>query len=359
MQDKTAVQTRNCLLLDTISAKDPGQEHRTKGLRKNIPIWLMRQAGRYQKEYRDIRKSTNFLSLCKNPNLASEVTVMAQQMLDVDAAIIFADILLILEPLGVGLQFNKGEGPIIEKPVRTESDFSNLIKFKVQDELAYVGEALKLTRRELNPDIALLGFAGAPFTVASYLIEGGATRTFEITKSLMYSKPELFKQLLDLIVDLSVDYLFMQKEAGADAVQIFDSWAGCLSPDDYEKYVFPHSKRLIDAISSRLPVIHFATGNSALYPIMAKANSAAMAVDWRVDLSKTWAQIGFNTAMQGNLDPCVLLADKATIKEKTEVLLKSVQERPNYIFNLGHGILPSTPVDNVKYLVELVRNFRA
>jgi len=317
------------------------------------PIWLMRQAGRYLREYREIRSKVSFLQMCKTPELAAEVTLMAVDRLGVDAAIIFADILLVLEPMGVGLKFSKGEGPVIERPVRTAADVDALREADA-DELSYVFDAIRLARRALRPDIPLIGFAGAPFTVASYAIEGGGSRHYENTKRLMYSDAGAWHALMERLTRALADYLNRQIAAGADAVQLFDSWVGCLSPDDYRDFVQPHVRRLIGGLTPGAPVIHFATGNPALLELMRDAGGDVIGLDWRVDLAEAWARLGDGVAVQGNLDPLVLFASPTEIRRRARRLLEKAAGRPGHIFNLGHGVLPHTPVDHVLTLVDAV-----
>jgi uroporphyrinogen decarboxylase len=322
------------------------------------PVWLMRQAGRYMKEYRQIRHKVGFLELCKTPELACQVTVHAQETLAADAAIIFADILLPLDALGVGLEFVKGGGPLIARPVRSHDDLKRLAEIEASESLAYVLESVRLTRRALKNNIPLIGFAGAPFTLASYLVEGSYSRNWEHTKTMMYRCPALWHELMTRLVLLSIKYLNAQAEAGAQALQIFDSWVGSLSPADYREYVLPYSKQLIAGLAPGRPIIYFGTGNASLLPLMKEAGAAVMGLDWRVDLKLAWNTLG-DLAVQGNLDPCVLLADREFIKLKAEELLAAAGGRPGHIFNLGHGILPLTDVDKVKYLVELVHTYRS
>ena len=321
------------------------------------PVWLMRQAGRYQPEFREIRAKTTFLELCKNTELACEVTVLAVKQLQVDAAIIFADILLLLEPLGVGLEYAKGEGPIIHRPVKSMEDVKALRPVVAREDLAYVMNAISLTRAELPADIPLIGFAGAPFTIAAYMIEGGSSRNFDKTKSFMYNQPQAWSILMKTICGITSDYLNAQIEAGAEAVQLFDSWVGNLSPHDYAQYVAPYSKLIIDSIVGDIPVIHFGTGTTTLLPQMTEAGGDVIGVDWRTDLDSAWRTIGYDRSIQGNLDPCVLLGNKDEIKEQAERVLREAAGRPGHIFNLGHGVLPPTNPDNVRYLVDLVHNY--
>jgi uroporphyrinogen decarboxylase len=318
------------------------------------PIWLMRQAGRYLPSYREIRAKVGFLELCKNPQLAAEVTVNAVEELGVDAAIIFADILLLLEPLGADLEFSKGEGPIIHNPVRTAADVAKISRSPLTNELDYVMQSVALARRSLPQAIPLIGFAGAPFTLASYLIEGGSSRTFEKTKTFMYQHPQAWHELMEILVQAVSDYLIRQADAGAQAVQIFDSWVGCLGVNDYEEYVHPHMIRTISGVKSRVPVIHFGTSTGHLLKTMSASGADVIGLDWRVKLSLAWDEIGNSFAVQGNFDPVALFGSQAEIKKRAHGILREADGRPGHIFNLGHGVLPETPVKNVKYLVQIV-----
>ncbi|MBI2061177.1 MAG: uroporphyrinogen decarboxylase [Nitrospirae bacterium] len=316
------------------------------------PIWIMRQAGRYMKEYREMRRRVKFLELCKTPDLAAEVTIQAVEKLGVDAAIIFSDILLIVEPMGVGLEFARGEGPVIHRPVRTSEDVDAIREFSPAKEMVFVCEAVKKARSGLHPHIPLIGFAGAPFTVVSYLIEGKASRDYLHTKSLMYRDPGAWNALMGKVTEATGAYVNAQIEAGAQVVQIFDSWVGCLSPDDYREYILPHMKRLMARITAA-PVIHFGTGTAALLELMRDAGGQVIGLDWRVRLDDGWKRVG-PIGVQGNLDPLVLLADRETIRKKTKEVMRQAGGRPGHIFNLGHGVLPQTPVDNVRALVDMV-----
>ncbi|RTL36251.1 MAG: uroporphyrinogen decarboxylase [Candidatus Melainabacteria bacterium] len=318
------------------------------------PVWLMRQAGRFQSEYRAIREKVSFLELCGTPELAAQVTVFAVDQLKVDAAIIFADILLPLVPLGVGLKFERGDGPVIERPIACCADVDNLKEFDVLDELGYVMEAIRLVVKELKPDIPLIGFAGAAFTLASYMIEGGSSRNFEKTKTFMYTQETAWHKLMGVLATMTANYLNAQIAAGARAVQLFDSWVGCLSPDDYRRFVAPHMKATIGGITPGVPVIHFGTGTATLLDAMKDAGGDVIGLDWRCELGRTWEGLG-DVAVQGNLDPVVLLAEPKQIRHHVERIVNEAAGRPGHIFNLGHGILPMTPVENVKYLVELVK----
>lgn len=320
------------------------------------PVWLMRQAGRYMREYRELRSKVSFLKLCKTPELAAEVTLRAVDRLNVDAAIIFADILLIVETLGVGLEFSKGDGPKIKRPVRSSKAVKKIKDFDPES-LNYVYEALRITRRALDPNKALIGFAGAPFTVASYMIEGGGSKNYENTKGLMYKYPEAWHIMMDKLSSATVLYLNSQIKAGADAVQLFDSWVGCLSRDDYKEFVLPHMKKLISGIKKDTPVIQFGTGTAALLDLVKDAGSQVIGFDWRVDIAEAWKQVGYDKAIQGNLDPVVLFSTPSEIRKHTKKILDKTRGKPGLIFNLGHGILPKTPVDNVMALVDYVHEY--
>ncbi len=322
------------------------------------PVWIMRQAGRYQREYLKIRKKVTMLELCKTPELAAEVTLMAVDRLGVDAAIIFADILLVTEPMGLHLEFVKGEGPVIHNPVRTREDVDRLKEPDVS-EFAYVFDALKITRRALRPDIGLIGFAGAPFTIASYMIEGGKSAHYVKTKTMMYSDKATWHALMERLTDVLIEYLNGQIAAGADAVQLFDSWVGSLSPDDYRQCVMPHVKRLIDGIDKSAPVINFSTGNPALLPLMKEAGGDIIGLDWRSDLAEAWSILGDDVAVMGNMDPIVLYTSPAEIRAHVQAILDKAAGRPGHIFNLGHGILPDMPPENVAELVDAVHELSA
>ncbi|HEY9788415.1 MAG TPA: uroporphyrinogen decarboxylase [Candidatus Obscuribacterales bacterium] len=322
---------------------------------ERTPIWIMRQAGRFMPEYRSIREKVSFIELCENSELAAEVTVMAVEKLGVDAAIIFSDILLPLKALGAGLEYARGDGPFIHHPVRSPEDVKRLRNFEVAEELAHVFKAVTLARKSLPADIPLIGFAGAPFTLASYLIEGGSSRNFERTKAFMYSHRQSWDELMQLLSVITSSHLNAQIEAGAQAVQLFDSWVGCLGQDDYTEYVLPHSARVIAAVTDAVPVIHFGTGTAALLELMQQAGGDVIGVDWRIELSEAWKRLNYATAVQGNLDPCVLFADKDEIERRVKRILKHAGGRPGHIFNLGHGVLPQTPFENVKFLVDVVR----
>jgi uroporphyrinogen decarboxylase len=318
------------------------------------PIWLMRQAGRYMAEYRKIRARHGILEIAKTPELACEVTVTAVERLGVDAAIIFADILLIAEPMGVGLEFVKGEGPVIHRPLRSESDVELLQKVEPEKSLSFVFDAIKLTRQALKPNIPLIGFCAAPFTLASYLVEGGPSKDYRFSKTLMRSHEKTWHRLMEIITEATIEYLNGQIRAGSQAVQIFDSWVGTLSPSAYQRYVHPHSQRLISSVTQGTPVIHFGTGNPALLEEMTSAGGDVIGVDWRVELDEAWKRIGYDRAIMGNMDPMILLTDPKTIQEEAKRIITQAAGRPGHIFNLGHGVIPQVPVDHAIALVEAV-----
>ena len=321
------------------------------------PVWFMRQAGRYMKEYRDLRARYSMLELCQTPELAAQVTLQPVEKLGVDAAIIFSDLLLPVQAMGVEVDFVEGEGPVVSPPLRTVHDVRRL-RESGDKELSCVAEAIRLVCRELNGRLPVIGFCGAPFTVASYMIEGGASRNFVQTKRLMYQQPALWQELMGRLVKVLSGYLRSQVEAGAGAVQIFDSWVGCLCPEDYRRYALPYSQQLIRSLGpAGVPVIHFGTGTATLLELMREAGGDVIGVDWRIELSEAWRRVGYEVGVQGNLDPVVLFASRETIQEQVERILRSVEGRPGYIFNLGHGILPTTPVENVQAVVEVVHSF--
>src|SRR5512143_1088022 len=319
----------------------------------------MRQAGRYMAEYRAVRERFGFLELCHHPQAAAEVTVTAVERLGVDAAIIFADILLVLEPLEVGLQFAAGDGPTLSRPVREPEDVRQLREYDTDDALAYVYEAVRAARAGLAGRVPLIGFAGAPFTLASYLIEGGGSRQYLRTKRFMYEHASAWHDLLGLLARLVNRYLRAQIAAGADAVQLFDSWVGCLSPDDYRAFVLPHARAALDGLSALAPVIHFGTDTGGLLGLQREAGGDVIGVDWRIDLDAGWQRIGHDRAVQGNLDPITLFAPIAEIRRQAQAILARAAGRPGHIFNLGHGILPQTPVDHVRALVDAVHELSA
>lgn len=316
----------------------------------------MRQAGRYLPEYRALRQKHSLLELCHKPELAAQVTLQPVERLGVDAAILFADILLPFEPLGLGLTFATGEGPQVTRPIREADMVLDLPPVDPPTDLGYVMEAVRQAVRALPPHVPLIGFAGAPFTLASYAIEGGATRTFTLTKRFMYSEPRAWHELMRRLAELVGGYLGAQAHAGARALQLFDSWVGCLSPADYATYVFPHSQRALElAGSSGVPVIHFGTDTGAgLLVDFARAGGDVIGVDWRIPLDVAWERIGPGHAIQGNLDPVALLAPRPELERQVRDVLARAGGRPGHIFNLGHGVLPETPVEAVQAVVEWV-----
>ncbi|MCA9257960.1 MAG: uroporphyrinogen decarboxylase [Planctomycetales bacterium] len=320
------------------------------------PVWLMRQAGRYMAEYREVRAKTTFLELCRNPALCSEVMCTAVDKLKVDAAIIFSDLLPLLEPMGMELEFTPGDGPQIHNPMRDGGDVDRFLELESVDALGYVFETVAQTRRDLPSHIPLIGFAGAPFTLASYAIEGGSSRNFLHTKTLMHRQPDAWAEIMGRLARSIARYLNAQIAAGAQAVQIFDSWVGCLGPDDYRRFVMPYVHEVIEAVDASAPVIHFGTGNPALLPLMAEAGGDVIGVDWRIDLADAWKMIGENRAVQGNLDPTALLADRESMHDQAQRVLDAAAGRPGHIFNLGHGVLQQTPVDNAVDLVAYVHD---
>jgi len=323
------------------------------------PVWFMRQAGRYMAEYRAIREKYSLIEICQHPEIAAEVTMQPVRALGVDAAILFADILLPVIPLGLGLEFAKGEGPMIASPVRTLDDVHAMKPFDAESDLRYVMDAIRILRGTLNV-VPLIGFCGAPFTVASYIIEGGSSREFLKTKTMMYSTPEIFHALMEKLAAVLSDYLVAQIRAGAQAVQVFDSWIGALSPSDYEMFVLPYSQKVLKAAEAmNVPVIHFGTNTTMLLPLMKRAGGSVLGLDWRLPLDDGWRIIGYDRAVQGNLDPAILFAPLSEIKKRVHDILRRAEGRPGHIFNLGHGILQHTPVDHVKAVVDLVHEYSA
>ena len=320
------------------------------------PVWFMRQAGRYMAEYRAVRKHHSLIEICKKPKLAAEVTITAAEILGVDAAIIFADLLLPLEVMGLPFHFSAGEGPVIEKPVRNQDDVAALQTGRSAD-LGYVSEAVRLVSKHFGAALPVIGFCGAPFTLASYMIEGGGSRHYLHTKKLMYSQPAAWADLMRKLVTVVSEYAAEQLRAGADVIQIFDSWVGCLSVEDYCRYVLPPTTELVKAIrKTGAPVIYFGTETTALLPLLKQTGAEVIGLDWRVPLDQGWQSIG-GGAVQGNLDPVLLFADWKELQPRAEDILRRAGGRPGHIFNLGHGILPETPVENVKALAKFVQEY--
>jgi uroporphyrinogen decarboxylase len=318
------------------------------------PVWFMRQAGRYMAEYRSLRAKHSMLALCKTPELAAQVTLQPIERFPVDAAIIFADILLPLEAMGLELEFAEGEGPVIHNPVRDRADVDRL-KAIDGSELEYVAEAIRQAREALRGRVPLIGFAGAPFTLASYAIEGGGSRNYVATKSLMYRESDVWHQLMDRLARAVTGYLRRQIRAGAQAIQLFDSWVGCISAGDYAEYVLPHVQVIFEGLKREgVPMIHFGTGTAALLRVMREAGGDVIGIDWRIHLDEAWATIGHDRAVQGNLDPVALYAPLHEIERRVEDILRRAGGRNGHIFNLGHGILPTTPIGHVEATIDMV-----
>ena len=307
-------------------------------------------------EYRAIRAKHSLLEICRLPDLATEVTLQPVRRIDVDAAIIFSDLLLPLEPMGLPFDFIAGEGPQIERPIAGPDDIAKLRPFEPRASLAHVLEAIRQVQRELSGRVPLIGFAGAPFTLASYAIEGGHSNTFAKTKALMYGHPDAWHRLCGLLADVVSDYLLAQIEAGVDAVQVFDSWVGTLNASDYREFALPHSARIFAALGTRVPTIHFGTGTATILADLRDAGGTVFGADWRIPIGEAWSRIGPDRAVQGNLDPTLLLGPTARLFHQTDEILKQVNGRPGHIFNLGHGILPSTPVEHVQMLAQYVHS---
>ena len=321
------------------------------------PVWFMRQAGRYMAEYRAIRKQHSLLEICKKPALAAQVTIEAAEILGVDAAIIFADLLLPLEVMGLPFHFSAGEGPVIEKPVRSKEDIANL-RTDRWSELGYVSEAVALVAKHFENRVPVIGFCGAPFTLASYMIEGGGSRNYVHAKKVMYNHPADWDALMAKLVAVTTAYSAEQVRAGADAIQIFDSWVGCLSVEDYRHYVLPHVTGMVKELQKTgVPIIYFGTDSATLLPSMKETGADAIGLDWRIPLNEGWERIEHKAAVQGNLDPVLLFADWKELKSRAENILRLAEGRPGHIFNLGHGILPETPVENVKNLARFVQEY--
>ena len=327
---------------------------------ERTPVWFMRQAGRYMPEYRAVRKQYSLIEICKKPEAAAQVTIEAAEILKVDAAIIFADLLLPLEVMGLPFHFAAGEGPggngpKIEKPVRTSEDVARLRTDRAAD-LGYVSEAVKLVCKHFGDKLPVIGFCGAPFTLASYMIEGGGSRNYIFTKKMMYSAPVAWDELMKKLVTVTAEYSAEQVRAGADAIQIFDSWIGCLSVEDYRRYVLPHATALVKRLQKTgAPIIYFGTDSATLLPSMQETGAEVIGLDWRIPLDTGWQSLGLKGAVQGNLDPVLLFADWKELKSRAQEILRRAGGRPGHIFNLGHGILPETPVDNVKALCDFIR----
>ncbi|MEW6189348.1 MAG: uroporphyrinogen decarboxylase [Actinomycetota bacterium] len=332
------------------------------------PVWLMRQAGRYLKEYSKIRSKATFLTMCKTPELAAEVTILPVDKLGVDAAILFSDILLPLEAMGIDLEFVEGKGPIIHNPIRDRLSVDALSVMYPEEEVPFVMETIRMVRRHLEGRVPLIGFSGAPFTLASYLVEGGHSRNYIYTKSMMFQEPSTYHALMDKLTKVVTSYLNAQIRAGVQAIQIFDTWVECLSPGDYREYVMPYTKRVIDGLNRQasdeypmdlkdVPLIHYARGGAMLLESMKEAGGDVIGIDWRIDLDIAWERLGYDVAIQGNLDPTVLFAPPEEIERRVKDILNRAGNRPGHIFNLGHGVLPQTPVEHVIFMVEAVHEY--
>jgi uroporphyrinogen decarboxylase len=323
------------------------------------PVWFMRQAGRYMPEYRAVRKQYSLIEICKKPEIAAEVTITAAEALGVDAAIIFADLLLPLEVMGLPFHFSPGEGPVIEKPIREKEDIARLRTDRAAD-LGYVSESIRLVCKHFGTRLPVIGFCGAPFTLASYMIEGGSSRNYLHAKKMMYSSPAAWDELLGKLVAVVSEYAAEQVRAGADVLQIFDSWVGCLSVEDYRRYVLPRTIELVKSLQKTgVPIIYFGTDSATLLPSMKQTGAEVIGLDWRIPLDEGWRSIGHDRAVQGNLDPVLLFADWKELKSRAQNVLQLAGGRPGHIFNLGHGILPETPVENVKALAKFVQEYSA
>ena len=322
---------------------------------ERTPVWFMRQAGRYMAEYRTVRRQHSLLEICKKPSLAAQVTIEAAEILGVDAAIIFADLLLPLEVMGLPFHFSAGEGPVIEKPVRCKEDIAQL-RTDHAAELGYVSEAVALVAKHFAARVPVIGFCGAPFTLASYMIEGGGSRNYVHAKKMMYNHPADWDALMVKLVAVTSEYSAEQVRAGADTIQVFDSWVGCLSVEDYRRYVLPHVSGMVKELKkSGVPIIYFGTDSATLLPAMKETGADVIGLDWRIPLDEGWERIDYEAAVQGNLDPVLLFAEWTEVKSRAREILQRADGRPGHIFNLGHGILPDTPVDNVKNLARFVQ----
>jgi uroporphyrinogen decarboxylase len=323
------------------------------------PVWLMRQAGRYMAEYRAVRKKHSILEICKTPEIAADVTITAAERLDVDAAIIFADLLLPLEVMGLPFRFEAGEGPVIERPVRTAEHVNALVTNRAA-ELGYVSESISKVVKHFGAKLPVIGFCGAPFTLASYMIEGGGSRNYVHTKKMMYTQPAAWERLMSKLVEVLASYSADQVRAGADALQIFDSWVGCLSVEDYRQHVLPFATDLVRRLQKTgVPIIYFGTDSATLLPSMQETGADVIGVDWRIPMDEAWKSLDFKGAVQGNMDPVLLFAGQDEIRKRADAILRQVGGRPGHIFNLGHGILPETPVENVQALVNYVHETSA
>lgn len=321
------------------------------------PVWYMRQAGRYLPEYRKTKGTTNILDVVKNPEFAAQIALQPVDILNVDAAILYADIMIPLVGIGVDLEIVENIGPVIKKPLKNLKDVKKLRKIEPEEDIPYLIKTIKILRNELTNKVPLIGFSAAPFTLASYLIEGKPSRTFLQTKLFMYTQPEAWSLLMETLSDLIITYLHAQANAGVQAIQLFDSWVGCLSDEDFQAYVLPYSKRIFENLqTTAVPLIHFGTNTAGMLKSFASVECNVVGVDWRLPIAKAWKEIGNKKAIQGNLDPTILFSDISYIETRVDDIFSSLPHKDGYIFNLGHGILPNTPVETVKRLTEYVHN---
>ncbi len=318
------------------------------------PVWMMRQAGRYLEKYRKVREKHSFLEMCKTPELAVEVTLQPFELIDLDAAILYSDILIPVEAMGIDLEFIESRGPVIHNPVRTEKDVKALKVIDPEESVPFVMESIKILRKELEGKAPLIGFSGVPFTLASYMIEGSGSKNYLEAKGMMYNAPELFHELMQKITDTVIAYLNAQVDAGAQAIQVFDSWVGALSPLDYKNYVLPYSRQVLEGIKGNVPKIHFGTGTAGFLDLLKEAGGDIIGVDWRIDLDRAWDILGDDVGVQGNFDSSKLFGTKAVIEEAVKDILDRAGNRPGHIFNLGHGIQPKTPPENAAFMVDKV-----
>jgi uroporphyrinogen decarboxylase len=326
---------------------------------ERTPVWFMRQAGRYMAEYRALRQNYTLLQLCRTPDLATEVTLQPVRRIDLDAAILFSDLLIPLEPMGIPFDFVKGEGPAIDRPIRSAADIDAVRVVDPRDALGFTFEAIRQITRELGGRIPLIGFAGAPFTLASYAIEGGHSNNFALTKGLMYGDPAAWHRFADKLATVVGDYLSAQIDAGADVVQVFDSWVGALNEGDYREFALPHTRKIFDVIGRRVPTIHFGVASGSILHVMREAGGDIIGADWRIPLDEAWQRIGYDRGIQGNLDPTLLLGPRDRLLSGVSDVLARAANRPGHIFNLGHGILPMTPVENVQAVARYVHQHTA
>lgn len=323
---------------------------------EHIPVWFMRQAGRYQPEYREIRKKYSLLEICRQPEICAEVTLLPVSQLNVDAAILFSDITLPLGPMGIDFDIVENVGPVIHNPVREPSDVDRILAFEAEESIPYIGDTIKILNRELS--VPLIGFVGAPFTLASYIIEGGPSKNYLKTKAFMYSEPVAWHKLMDKLATEMAKYLRYQIRSGVQAVQVFDSWVGNLSQQDYKEYVFPHMLNMFSSLKdTNVPIIHFGVVSGHLLEMMKDCGATVVGLDWRVRIDESWKKLNYEVAVQGNLDPAVLVAPKNIIEKQCLHILSQI-DRPGFIFNLGHGIMPQAEINTLKYITEYVHNYK-